>query len=271
MLERGHGRVELGFRRRGAATVLARLYQAGAGKALLPRPADPAHAEAVLITLSGGLTDGDRLEWRARWQAGAAATVSGQAAEKIYRARGLGEAVIDTRLDVGPGALALWLPQETILFERARLVRRNRLEVAKGGRLLAVEATVLGRRAMGEAVTLGLLDEGLEVRHAGRLVLAERQRLRGRIASLVAQPAIAHGAEGFVTLLHVGEGAGRHVAALRDAIGGHAAIGAPDPDLVLARWPVREAHALRPGLEAALGAFLRVLGLPEALPRVWRC
>ena len=270
-LERGFGKVVLGFKRRGPATALARLYQEGSGKARLPRPADPRHAEAVLINLSGGLTDGDRLDWQVAWQAGAEATVSGQAAEKIYRARGRDAAVVTARLAVGPEALGLWLPQETILFERARLVRRNRFDVAPGGRLLALEATVLGRRAMGETVTSGLFDERFEVRYADRLVLADRQLLRGRIAERLALPAVGDGAAGFVTLLYVGEGAGRQLAAIRAALSTPAAVSAPDPDAVIVRWLTRAPDVLRPALAAALLALQEVLGLPTRLPRVWCC
>jgi urease accessory protein len=271
-LERSFGRVELAFKRRGPVTTLAHLHQAGCGKARLPRPVEANHAEAVLINLAGGLTGGDRLDWQVTWQAGAAATVSGQAAEKIYRARGMTTAVIETRLTVETDALALWLPQETILFDRARLARRNRFAVARGGRLLAVEATIMGRRAMGETVASGLFDESFEVRYADRLVLADRQRFRGRIADLLAHPAVAGGATVLASLLYVGDGAAARLTAIRDALGeAPAAATAPDPDLVIVRWLAAEPTGLRNHLAAALLALQNALGLPRQLPRVWSC
>ena len=271
-LQRSVGRVELAFKRRGTVTTLAHLHQAGCGKARLPRPVEANHAEAVLINLAGGLTGGDRLDWQVTWRAGAEATVSGQAAEKIYRAHGMTTAVIETELAVEPDALGLWLPQETILFDRARLVRRNRFAVAQGGRLLAVEATIMGRRAMGETVTSGLFDESFEVRYDDRLVLAERQRFRGRIADLLVRPAVAGGARALVSLLYVGDGAARRLAAIRDALGeAPAAVSAPDPDLVVVRWLAAEPTGLRNHLAAALLALTSALGLPRQLPRVWSC
>jgi urease accessory protein len=271
-LQRSSGRVELAFKRRGATTTLAHLHQAGCGKARLPRPALADHAEAVLINLAGGLTGGDRLDWQITWRAGAAATVNGQAAEKIYRARGMTTAVIETRLTVEPDALGLWLPQETILFDRARLVRRNRFAVARGGRLLAVEATIMGRRAMGETVTSGLFDEGFEVRYDDRLVLADRQRFRGRIADLLARPAVAGGAKALVSLLYVADGAALRLGAIRDALDeAPAAASAPDPNLVIVRWLAAEPAGLRNHLAAALLALTSALGLPRQLPRVWSC
>ena len=270
-LERSEGRVELTFKRQGPLTVLGHLHQSGCGKARLPRSADPAHAEAVLLNLAGGLTGGDRLAWQVTWQAGAAATVSGQAAEKIYRARGSSRAEIDTELRVAADALALWLPQATILFDRARLVRRNRFTVARGGRLLAVEATIMGRQAMGETVAEGVFDERFEVRYGDRLVLADRQLLRGSIADRLARPAVAAGAAGLVTLLYVGETAGEGLGAIRDALGPLAAASAPAPHLVLARWLTREPRILHRDLAAALLALQAAVGLPARLPNVWCC
>jgi len=271
-LERSTGRVEIAFKRRGPVTTLASLYQAGCGKARLPRPGTAGHAEAVLINLAGGLTGGDRLDWQITWHEGAAATVSGQAAEKIYRAPGTSTAVIETRLDVAAEATAFWLPQETILFDRARLCRQNRFSVARGGRLLAVEAVIMGRRAMGETVTSGLFDESVEVRYADRLLLAERQRYRGSLAALLAHPAVGHGATVLVSLLYVGEAAGKRLGAVREALGETpAAATAPDPDLLLVRWLAPSPTGLRNHLVAALFALQRALGLSRQLPRVWSC
>ena len=74
------------------------------------------------------------------------------AAEKIYRSIGP-EAEMDVRLDVGAGARLAWLPQETILFDRARLSRRIDVDLADGASLLMAEAIVFGRSAMGETMS----------------------------------------------------------------------------------------------------------------------
>ena len=57
---------------------------------------------------------------------------------------------MDVAVTVGEGAILDWLPQETIVFEGARLKRRTVAEVAPGGALLACEMVVLGRAASGE-------------------------------------------------------------------------------------------------------------------------
>ena len=48
------------------------------------------------------------------------------AAEKVYRSHGP-DATIAVRLEVGAAGSLAWLPQETILFDRARLARESRL------------------------------------------------------------------------------------------------------------------------------------------------
>ncbi|MBW8723822.1 MAG: urease accessory protein UreD [Inquilinus limosus] len=179
-LARARGRLDLGFKRRGVETVLDALFQEGCAKARFPRREAGAFAGAVLLNTAGGLTGGDRLSQAVRWGEGTAATVAGQAAERIYRS--LGDAAqIETRLTVEPGAVAEWLPQETILFDRARLDRDLRIELRGDARFLGVEAIVFGRAAMGETVRQGTLGAGVDrpvARGAGRGAgSGRRQRL----------------------------------------------------------------------------------------------
>src|SRR4030095_12144913 len=85
------------------------------------------------------------------------AVATTQAAEKIYRAaKGGGHCAIDVAVRVAEGATREGLPQETIVFEGARLKRRTVAEVEPGGSLLACEMVVLGRAASGETFTYGL-------------------------------------------------------------------------------------------------------------------
>src|SRR4051812_17746226 len=148
-LQRADGAACLRFARRGPSSALADLYQRAPCRVLFPHP--PAHEppQAVLVTTTGGLTGGDRLRIDVAVDAGAAATVTTQAAEKLYRSID-GDAEIDISISVQRGGWAEWLMQETILFDGARLRRRTELDVATGARLLAVESLVFGRSAMGE-------------------------------------------------------------------------------------------------------------------------
>jgi len=57
-----------------------------------------------------------------------------------------------------------WLPQETILFNRARLSRETEIELVSGAELLALESLVLGRAAHGEEVIGGHINDSWRVR-----------------------------------------------------------------------------------------------------------
>src|SRR3546814_14403206 len=131
---------------------------------------------------SSGRAGGDRLSQRVDWGDAAAAAVTTQAAEKIYRA--VDEpATIETRLHVGTGARAEWLPQESILFDRARLVRDTQVRIAGDADFLGVEAVVLGRAAMDEVVARGTLVDRWRIWRDGRLTYADALKLAGPLAT----------------------------------------------------------------------------------------
>ena len=58
-----------------------------------------------------------------------------------------------TRLTVGPQARIEWLPQETILFDHARLSRRLDACMAENGSLSIFEAVVFGRATRSEIMS----------------------------------------------------------------------------------------------------------------------
>ena len=248
-----------------AAIRLDRLYQQGCARALLPNTHGPV-PEAVLINTSGGVTGGDRLAWRLTAGAGAALTVTTQAAERIYRAAA-GAARIDTRLAVGPGASLDWLPQETILFDAARLERRLEADLAPDASLIALETIVLGRAAMGERVLTGALSDQWRIRRAGRLVHAEALLAEGDLARAVAGPATLAGARAFATLVLAAPGAEARLDAARGLLAGlaashrrrHRQAGSPDPAL-----PRPDAQPLR----AALIRFLMRFRPSPLAPRL---
>src|SRR5690606_26793550 len=155
--------------------------------------ADGEPLEAVLINTAGGLTGGDRLSWSIEVGEGAAACLTTQASEKVYRAAA-GRAEVAARLDVAAGGRVAWLPQETIVFDRAAFSRSLEVDLASGAELLLVEAAVFGRTAMGERAVDGLFLDRWRVRCEGALVHAEDFRIGPRIDDALARPAIAGGA-----------------------------------------------------------------------------
>ena len=161
------------------------------------------------------------------------------AAEKIYRSDGP-VSRIENRVTLGAGARLAWLPQETILFDRARVRRRFEADLAPGAALLAVEIVAFGRAARGERITAGLLADAWRVRRAGRLVYADSFVLEGPISDLLARPAIGGGARACATLLDVSRrrrgaaGRGAHAASQQaTATGIEAAASAWNGHLVI--------------------------------------
>jgi urease accessory protein len=179
-LQRAHGESRVVFARRDGQTRLADLYQRDPCRVLFPDPEPGEPPQAVLVTTSGGVTDGDSLAMGIEVGPGAEAVAATQAAEKIYRAaRSTEHCAMDIAVTVGEGATLDWLPQETIVFQGARLKRRTVADVAPGGSLLACEMVVLGRAASGERFTSGLLLDSWSVRRSGKLAWVDTLRVEG--------------------------------------------------------------------------------------------
>jgi urease accessory protein len=179
-MQRAIGESRVVFAVRDGATRLADLHQRDPCRILFPdsEPGDP--PQAVLVTTSGGIAGGDVLKMAVEVGPGGHAVVATQAAEKIYRAALASDpCTIDVTLDVGEGATLDWLPQETIVFEGAKLKRRMMADVGAGAALLACEMVVLGRAASGERFTGGLLLDAWSVRRAGKLAWTDTLRVEG--------------------------------------------------------------------------------------------
>src|SRR5690606_14443691 len=131
------------------------------------------------------MTGGDHMRVDVTLAPGARALVTSQAAEKLYRAEDA-PTRIDIALSLGAGSDLAWLPQEMILFDRARLVRRLDVDMAPDAALTLSESVVFGRTAMGEEVVEGRLDDRWSIRRGGRLVFAEAVRLDGGITARLA-------------------------------------------------------------------------------------
>jgi len=182
------------------------LYQDGAAKLRFTAHQAGGGLTAALINTAGGLAGGDRFEWGVELDDDAKCTVVTQACEKVYRADE-GPAIVSVALKVGRGARLDWLPQETILFDGARLDRTFTIEMAETARLLAVEAVLLGRRAMGEHTPFVHLRDRWRVWKAESLIFADEVRLDR--TPLDQNPdlgaALLKGAGAYASVLYVGE------------------------------------------------------------------
>jgi urease accessory protein len=256
-------------------TRLRDLYQRAPCRMLFPdvEPGEP--LQAVLLTTSGGLTGGDRTSVEFNVGANARATLTTQAAEKLYRALP-GSAPVECAVSLTGGANAWceWLAQETILFDGACLRRSFCADLEAGSRMLAVESIVFGRHAMGEELRVGLLHDAWRIRCAGRLVWADTLRLAGDIAGLRRAPFGFGTAVAFATLVFAAGDAGELLEPVRAEIENAAdESGVTLLDgLLIIRLLDSDALRLRARVVRLAGLIRhRAAGISAALPRVWHC
>ena len=272
-LARSLGGCRLTFDLAGERTRLKTRDQRAPARLLTPRDSAVGIAGATLVNEAGGLAGGDRLAHAVDVGPGAAAIVTSQAAEKVYRSTGPAS-VLATDLQVADGAWAEWLPQETILFDRAHLTRRTRVSLAGSGRLLAGELTVLGRTAHGERAENARLLETWRVRRDGRLAWADGLRLTPGSAARDA-PAGFDGNAALATVIYAGPDAGDRLAAAREILAGHArdevrAGVSHLAGLLLVRVLAPNGAALRRTVAGFWADFRAVAaGLPARVPAAW--
>ncbi len=269
-----HGVANLRFRRLDGRTRLADLDQRAPLRVLFPRSADAGVPTGVVVTTTGGLVGGDRLDLAIAVDDGAAAVVTAQAAEKVYRSLGA-DCRVRVRLTAGPGSWLEWLPQETILFEGARLRRTTVLDLAPSARVMAGEMLVFGRTASGETLSRGLVRDAWEVRRGGRLAWMDALHMEGDLAEPLASCAGFAGATATATLVYAGDDSETRLDLARELIREYI-----DEDLkaaativggvLVVRWLGRDGLRLRTAYGAFWAAFRHhVGGLRAALPRVW--
>ena len=259
---RATGRIALSVAAADGRTRRARVAEDGSLRVRFPNVAvDP--LEAVTVNTGGGMTGGDRFTIDLDVGKGASLVAGTTAAEKIYRSTGA-DAEMDVSLSVAAGGRLAWLPQETILFDRARLKRRIEVDLAEGASLVMAESVVFGRAAMGEVMNEGAWVDRWRLRRGGKLVFAENVRLDGAIAEKLAQGAAAAGGIALATVL-IAPGEETTLAAVRaldDQFRGEVGISAWN-GLAVARLVARDGAVLRHDLIALLAS----LGI--GVPRLW--
>jgi urease accessory protein len=228
-----------------------------------PSPEDEG-LSAMLVNTAGGIAGGDRFDIDIGSVNDARLTVTTAAAEKIYRAGGPAAELNITLKAEGRSHLS-WLPQETILFDRARIRRRFEIDLSDSASLLLCEIVVFGRAAMGERIQAGEFVDCWRLRRGGKLVFAENIRLDGDIGSKLASPAVAKGgvAIGMALIVPGDEALVERIREVSDAFGGEVGISAWN-GFAMVRFCAQDAARLRADMISVLG---RASG--SALPRLW--
>jgi len=262
-LQRSRGEAMVSLSRDGDVMRIGTLRQQGSAKVILPHCG--ANTEAVFLNTSGGLTGGDILKYAVHLGYGVQATATTQTAERAYKSTS-GPARVSVDLTVGRDGWIDWLPQETILFDAARLDRRTEVTLGEGAGCLLLEMVVLGRAAMGETLAQVQLRDWREVRRNGAPVMVEPLSLGPD--SLTSGVAGLNGMRAFASLALIAPGAADMLAPLRAELTEPGVIGAAsalDGRLML-RLMAADGWPLRRQIARCLGLLRR--GRP--LPRVWQ-
>lgn len=250
--QRSEGHVLLSMGAQG----LKRMREAHSAKVRIPHGSH----EAILINTGGGLAGGDRFSYDISAETDARLTLTGQAAERIYRTLGPA-AEVDVRLAAGDRATLMWLPQESILFDGAALSRSITADLGEGARFLAVESVILGRAAMGETIATARFRDRWRIRQRGKLIHADDIAFDG--APPVSSATLGS-ARAFATVVLIAEDAEERLDRVRAVLAPFDAASAWNGKLV-ARLAAGDGFDLRKSLIPAL----TVLAGPASLPKSW--
>ncbi|MHB8455701.1 MAG: urease accessory protein UreD [Acidiferrobacterales bacterium] len=269
---RWQAKLELGFRVRGARTVLA--HRRHAGPLQVQRPFYPDGDRACHVYIlhpSGGVVGGDTLSVAARVDSAAHALLTTPAAAKLYRSDGV-SAQLHNELHVADCAWLEWLPQETIAFDGACVSSTTRVNLVNTAGFIGWEIVCLGRPAAEEVYRRGVFTQRLDIRRNGVPLWWERNTLAGGspalnsrwglagssvVATMVAVGCAPHALAGLRKLLHAGHLAGEFaVTQLREVL--------------VCRYLGNSAEQARTGFTEAWRLLRPVLwGVEATAPRIW--
>ncbi|MGR4929731.1 urease accessory protein UreD [Bradyrhizobium lupini] len=259
---RARGAVRFDVHARDGVTRRGILHESGSLRVRFPSPEDEG-LSGVFVNTAGGVAGGDRFDIEIAAADGSKLTLTTAAAEKVYRAPGQA-AELNIALKVAAGAHLGWLPQETILFDRARVRRRFDIDLDATASLLLCEIVVFGRTAMGERMEQGEFVDRWRLRRGGKLVFAETVRLDGNIGAKLARSAVARGGAAIGTALIVpgDEALIERIREASESFASEVGISAWN-GFAMARFCAQDAARLRADMMTVLART------GAALPRLW--
>jgi urease accessory protein len=272
-LERASGAGHIVLAGEGTGTRIVDIYQKFPIGLAFPKVVGHACKEVVIINSSGGVAGGDHLEVEVTALNHASVSVTTQAAEKIYRALDR-PARISTKLKAFETAKLAWLPQETIIFNGARIARQTEIDICSGAEIIALEWLVLGRIESGEEILSGYVNDSWRIRLDGRLVWADGFLVADEMFAHLHRRALLSRWKAIGTLIYFGPcldvrlGILREIAASLDCRCAATIVGA----IIVVRVAAEASADLKRGLRNLLDRFSLELGRgPFGVPKMWSC
>ncbi len=139
---------------------------------------------AVIVHPPGGIAGGDQLRLNANIDANAHALLTTPGAGKWYKANGT-EAAQHLQFNLGERATLEWLPQETILFDAARVRMTTRVDLANDAKYAGWEILCFGRRAAGERFEQGHLQQRMQIWRGQTLLWNEAANIQADSRAMI--------------------------------------------------------------------------------------
>ncbi len=136
--------------------------------------------DLIIINTAGGLTSGDVNFNSIKISNDVVLNITTQSMEKVYKCKNL-LAHTYTNITIGSDSYVSWMPLETIFFNGGKLRRRINIDLELSSNFLGIETIIFGRKAMGEKVKKGFLDDAWQINKNGKLLYSDFNRIDGNI------------------------------------------------------------------------------------------
>lgn len=273
-LNKAKGKINLNYKVDKNARQSCAFYQQQPSRVLFPRMDSLGITGAVLINTAGGVVGGDTYDTRILLERGTKAFVTTQAAEKIYgSSHSAMQTNIRTCIKAEKDSWLEWVPQETIIFNRAQLKRQTSIHACPGSKIMAGEILVFGRTSRGETFCEGKLWDKWAIYWEKDLVWQDTLILRkdDTLAALT-HPAGFDGATAYATFVYVSSEAPGLLETAREFLQTCVTrnyVAAFD-HLLVVRWLSTDTLQLREDYGRFWGFWRHNAGnLPGIMPKTW--
>ena len=130
----------------------------------------------IILHPPGGVVGGDGLTISVEGGNASQALITTPAAGKVYGSAGP-LARQDIHLTLGPGSALEWLPQETIIYDGARVETRLSVELERQASFIGWDLMCLGLPAAGKPFSKGHVVQQMVIRREKRPLLFETVRI----------------------------------------------------------------------------------------------
>ena len=160
--------------------------------------------ELIIINTAGGLTSGDLNLNSIQVDSDTSLNITTQSMEKIYNCKNL-LANAYTNIIVGDNSYVTWMPLETIFFNGGKLRRRLNIDLKPSSNFFAVETLIFGRKAMGEIVKSGELDDAIQIYKNNKLLYSDFNRIKGNIDKQIFKSLVLKGNNIYCNIIYIGK------------------------------------------------------------------